>query len=381
MNMEALINASVLTDNGFREGQTVVLRDGSIHAVMNDQDFDRQSIDVRDLEGQWLLPGFTDVQVNGGGGVLFNDAPSVDAIRAIGAAHRTFGTTGFLPTLISDDFETVASAIAATNEAIDAGVPGLLGIHLEGPFLNKEKKGAHDASKFRVLDKDAIALVTSLQKGTTMITLAPELTTPDLIRELVEAGVIVAAGHTNASYDEVCVALKAGLSGFTHLFNAMSPLTSRAPGVVGAALDDDQSWCGLIVDGHHVHPASLRIALMSKTRGRCLLVTDAMPSVGAADKVFELDGQAIHVADGKCITADGTLAGSDLNMASAVRNATTMLGLDTAEAVRMASQYPAECIGVGDVLGRIRPGYRANFVLADHELNVIDTWIDGRSTS
>jgi len=379
--MEALNNACVLTKHGFRERQTVVIDDGYISAVMDSSDFDRQGVDTSDVDGHLLLPGFIDVQVNGGGGVLFNDAPTVDGIRSIGAVHRKFGTTGFLPTLISDDLEKVATAIAATDKAIEEGVPGLLGIHVEGPFLSTKKKGVHDASRFRILDEDAVALLSSLQNGKTVVTLAPEITAPELIRRLVDAGVIVAAGHTNASYDEVRVALAAGLSGFTHLFNAMSPLTGRAPGVVGAALDDEQSWCGMIVDGHHVHPATMRIALASKPRGRCLLVTDAMPSVGAANKTFELNGQVINVANGKCVTADGTLAGSDLDMAAAVKNATSMLRLDLVEAVRMASEYPAEVIGLGRELGRIQPGYRASLVLTDRDLNVVDTWINGESTA
>jgi len=380
MTMHALTNARVLTARGFFDGQTVVLRDGLVHAVGNDGEFDMQGVEERDLGGQLLLPGFIDIQVNGGGGVMFNDAPSVDGIRAIAAAHRSYGTTGLLPTLITDDLDKVATAIAAVDEAIEVGVPGIMGIHLEGPFLNAEKKGVHDANKFRVLDQSAIRLLSSLRRGKTMATLAPEMTSPALIRELAEAGVIVAAGHTNANYDEVRDALDAGVSGFTHLFNAMSPLTSRAPGVVGAALDDKHSWCGLIVDGYHVHPAALRIAIASKPRGRCLLVTDAMSSVGAVDKAFELDGQAITVANGKCVTADGTLAGSDLDMVTAVRNAMSMLDLDAAEAVRMASQYPAEAIGVGDTFGCIEAGFRANLALADHDLNVVDTWIDGRPT-
>jgi N-acetylglucosamine-6-phosphate deacetylase len=376
--MEALNNACVLTDQGFQEHQTVVLDDALIHAVMDDDAFDQKDIEARDIGGQLLLPGFVDLQVNGGGGVLFNDSPSVESIRAIGAAHRRYGTTGFLPTLISDDLASVAAAIAATDAAIEAGVPGVLGVHLEGPFLSKEKKGVHDASKLRVLDTAAIELLSSLKNGKTLVTLAPEMTSPEMIRALVDAGVIVAAGHTNAKYEEIQTALNAGISGFTHLFNAMSQLSSRAPGVVGAALDDEQSWCGLIVDGHHVHPAALRIALASKTRGRCVLVTDAMPCVGADQKAFELNGQAIELIDGKCVTADGTLAGSNLDMALAVRSTEDKLGVDRAEAVRMASKYPAVAIGLGDQYGRIEPGYRANLILADHDLNIIDTWIDGQ---
>ncbi len=378
---EVLSNARVLTDQGFRERQSVVLDDGLIQAVVNDDDVEAGDAAVRDLDGQLLLPGFIDIQVNGGGGVLFNDAPSVESIRAIGVAHREYGTTGFLPTLISDDLEVVAAAIAATDEAIEAGVPGVLGIHLEGPFLNEAKKGVHDPAKFRVLDNDAIALLSSLKRGKTLVTLAPEMTSPALIAELADAGVIVAAGHTNGTYDEVRAALDAGLSGFTHLFNAMSPLTSREPGVVGAALDDDASWCGLIADGHHVHPASLRIAIASKPRGRSLLVTDAMSSVGAVNKSFEFNGQLIEVSNGRCVTADGTLAGSDLDMATAVRNATTMLHVDLAEAVRMASEYPAAALGLEDEVGQIKAGYRANLVLASQELNITETWINGRSSS
>ena len=376
---QLLFNARALTTQGFRDRQSVLIRDGLIEAMGDDGDVDGGDAPVRDLDGQLLLPGFIDLQVNGGGGILFNDAPTVETIRSIGVAHRDFGTTGFLPTLISDDLDVVAAAIAATDAAIDAGVPGVLGIHLEGPFLSESKKGVHDPAKFRVLDDDAVALLSSLKHGKTLVTLAPETTSPARIAELAAAGVIVAAGHTNANYDEVRAALDAGLSGFTHLFNAMSPLNSREPGVVGAALDDDNSWCGLIADGHHVHPASLRIAIASKARGKSVLVTDAMSSVGAVNESFEFGGQSIEVSDGRCVTADGTLAGSDLDMAAAVRNAAAMLHLDLDEAVRMASAYPAAALGLEGELGQIKAGCRANLVLASHELHIVDTWIDGKS--
>jgi N-acetylglucosamine-6-phosphate deacetylase len=316
--------------------------------------------------------------VNGGGGVLFNDAPTVDAIAAIGAAHRRFGTTGFLPTLISDDLATVEQAIAAVDEAIAGGTPGVLGIHIEGPFLNAIRRGIHDASKFRVLDDAALRLLTSLKRGRTLVTLAPEMTTPDMVRRLTEAGVIVAAGHTNADYAAVRSALDAGLRGFTHLFNAMSPLANREPGAVGAAIEDQSSWCGLIVDGRHVHPATLRIALRAKRRDRFMLVTDAMPSVGMSDKAFEIQGRAIHVVDGVCVDANGTLAGSDLDMAGAVRNAVNLLGLELAEAVAMASSHPATFMGLESDYGAIVPGRKASLVLADADLKVRRTWIDGR---
>ncbi len=379
--MDALVNGCVLTEHGFQEQTTVIIQDGRICSVISDADLDHNVVERRNLDGQLLLPGFIDVQVNGGNGVLFNDAPSVDAIRDIGAAHRAFGTTGFLPTLISDELAVMEKAIVATEKALKAGIPGLLGIHLEGPFLNEAKKGVHDSSKFRVLNDSTVALLSSIGVGKTLVTIAPEMTVPSMIEKLVSAGVIVSAGHTNATYEEMRAALDAGVTGFTHLFNAMSSFGSREPGVVGAALEHPDSWCGLIVDGHHVHPATLRVALASKRGDRFMLVTDAMPSVGMLEKQFQLDGQTINISGGKCVAADGTLAGSDLDMASAVRNAVSMLGLDMLEAVRMASQYPAEFLGMEAELGKIKKGYRANLVLADQNLNVIDTWIDGNSSS
>jgi N-acetylglucosamine-6-phosphate deacetylase len=333
-----------------------------------------------DLSGKLLMPGFIDVQVNGGGGVLFNDNPGVESIRAIGQAHRRFGTTGFLPTLISDDLHVVARAVAAVQAAIEAGVPGVLGIHIEGPFLNVQRKGVHDAAKLRGLDETALKLLTSLRGGKTLITLAPEMTTPQIIRKLADAGVIVSAGHSNATYAEVKQALDSGLTGFTHLFNAMSQLTGREPGVVGAALDDPASWCGIILDGLHVDPVVLRIALRSKPRDRFMLVTDAMPSVGIDGDSFMLQGRRISVVDGKCLDEAGTLAGSHLNMAEAVGNAVQMLNIDLPLAARMASRHPAAFLGLDDELGRIEPGYRASLVAADEHMNVVETWIDGRSS-
>jgi N-acetylglucosamine-6-phosphate deacetylase len=316
------------------------------------------------------------VQVNGGAGILFNDAPTVDTIRQIGAAHRRFGTTGFLPTLISDDLATVARAIDAVRQAISKGVPGVIGVHIEGPFLNEKRKGIHDSSKFRIIDDEAFELLTSLGVGRTVVTLAPEKTSTVMIRRLADAGVVVSAGHTNGAYRTIRKALDSGLSGFTHLFNAMSPLTSRRPGAVGAALEDQSSWCGVIVDGRHVDPVVLRIALRCKPLDRFMLITDAMPSVGMTHKEFDLQGHRITVQNGVCVDQDGTLAGSDLDMAAAVRNAVAMLGLDLAQAVRMASHTPAAFLGLDDI-GLIAPGRRANLVLADNDLTIRETWIDG----
>ena len=377
----ALINGQVLEGARFTSDRWVLIDDGRISAVVDPHDPRAEGAQRHDLDGALLLPGFVDSQVNGGGGVLFNDAPSVESIRAIGRAHRRFGTTGFLPTLISADLDVVARAIGAVRGAIEAGVPGVLGIHIEGPFLNVARKGVHDPAKLRELEPGAVGLLTSLRAGRTLVTLAPEMTTPAIIEQLVAAGVVVSAGHTNASYAQLQEALQHGLTGFTHLFNAMSQLTGREPGAVGAALADRSSWCGIIVDGEHTHPAVLRIALRCKPLDRFMLVTDAMPSVGTSVRSFRLQRRTIRVSGNVCLDEDGRLAGSNIDMASAVRNAVSMLGVPLPQAVRMASEFPAQFLGLARDIGRIAAGCRANLVSADGQLRVIETWIDGRSSA
>ena len=377
--MRALGNARVLLDGGFASGQVVLVDGERIAGVVPEGDARAAGAQYEDLKGAWLLPGFVDVQVNGGGGVLFNDDPSVETIRRIGAAHRRFGTTSFLPTLISDDFSVIAQAIAAVRDAIAQRVPGVVGVHVEGPFINESRKGAHDPAKVRDLDAEGVALLSSLKVGRTLVTLAPEMTQPETLRTLANAGVAVSAGHTDATYDEMTLGFRHGVTGVTHLFNAMSPFNHREPGVVGAALLSPDCWCGLIVDGRHVHPAALRIALRSRPAERFMLVTDAMPSVGAADSSFMLQGKRITVKDGVCVDENGTLSGSAVDMATTVKNAVQMLGLPLERAVRMASTYPAQFLGVGHELGHIAPGYRANLVAMDESYRVHETWIDGAS--
>jgi len=371
---EALVNGRVLIGHELVTGRSVIIEDGRILEVTAADP--PSGPDVVDVHGHMIVPGFIDVQVNGGGDRLFNDDPSVETIAAIGRTHRKFGTTGFLPTLISDDSAKIAAAMNAARTAIAAGVPGVLGVHIEGPFLNPAKKGIHDPTKLRPISNSDIELLSRPTGGKTVVTLAPEVVPADAIRRLAAADVVVSAGHTQASADQVFEALRNGLRGFTHLFNAMSQLSSREPGVVGAALYDQISWCGIIADGHHVDPRVLKIALRATPLRRFMLVSDAMPGVGGR-KSFMLNGEKISAGGGKCVNAHGTLAGSDLDMASAVRNAVTMLGVDLFEAVMMASANPAAFLGLDHELGRIAAGHRANLVLLDDQLQVVESWIDG----
>lgn len=372
-----LVRGRVLAGDAPLAALDVVVEDGRIVGVLPSGDPSTAGLRRHDLGGALLLPGFIDSQCNGGGGVLFNSEPTVGAIRRIAAAHRGFGTTGFLPTLISDTPEVMHAAVAAVAQAMREGVPGVLGIHLEGPFLNAARKGVHDSSKFRAPDADELLALCAANPGVTVLTLAPETASPEFIARMVEAGVVLSAGHTAADHGVMSAALAGGVRGVTHLFNAMTPLTSRAPGAVGAALDDPDCWCGVIVDGHHVHPTTLRIAIAAKPAGKVMLVTDAMPPVGAEMTEYVLDGRTIRCADGVCKDDDGVLAGSMLDMATAVRNTVSLLGLPLDEAARMASAYPADFLRLGGVRGRIAAGLRADFVVLDDELHVRETWIGG----
>ena len=328
-------------------------------------------------EGLWLAPGFIDTQVNGGGSILFNDTPTPDAIATIVRAHRKFGTTALLPTLITDVPETTAKAIRAVDEAA-ASMPGVIGIHLEGPFLSPERPGVHDPRRLRRPNDDDLAMITAKRRGVTLVTLAPEQVPSGFVSALASAGVRVALGHSMATYVETRAAMADGLTGFTHLFNAMRPLASREPGPVTAALENPTAWFGMIVDGVHVDPAVLRLALRGLAQP--MLVTDAMPPVGANGSAFTLYGDEITVRDGRCLRRDGTLAGSMLDMASAVRNSVDLLGVPLTDALRFASSNPANFLGLGHSLGRLAPDYRADLVAFDPtSIEVVSTWVAGAS--
>ena len=374
MTRIALINARVLTPGGLRDGLNVVIEGSLIRSV---GDCIPDGIAVRDLSGQTLVPGFIDLQVNGGGGALFNDDPSVETIARIARAHRGFGTTGLLPTLVSDDIAIVERGLRAVDLAIAQGIPGVLGIHVEGPFLAESRKGIHRADKLRPLGDMHVDLLASARAGRTLVTLAPECATPEQIARLSQAGVLVSLGHSNADYATARAALDAGATGFTHLFNAMSQLVNREPGMVGAALESEAAYAGIIVDGQHLHPATVRTAMRALGPRRLMLVSDAMPTVGSDIDSFELQGRRIFRRGDKLCDVDGTIAGSTLTMLAAVSNLMEQAGTPLDQAIAMASRVPASFLGLDAELGSITPGMKANLVALGRDFEVRSTWIDG----
>lgn len=373
--MFVLSGARIFDGERLLDDHAVVVEGARIAAIVPHSD--RPDGAVQDLGGGLLAPGYIDVQVNGGGGVLFNDDPTPEGIGRIAAAHRRHGTIGLLPTLVTDTPQVMAAAIAATREARRL-TPAALGIHLEGPFLDPHRKGAHELKHIRDLERDDVATIAEANCGAVMLTLAPNRVGTESIAELAQQGVFVSLGHSNASYEEARGAVQAGARAFTHLFNAMSAPTGREPGMVGAALDLDEAFVGLIADGHHVHEANLRIALAAKRRDRFMLVTDAMPPAAGGPAQFDLQGRRVTCADGCLRLDDGTLAGSVLTMDEAVRYAINVIRLPLADALAMASRVPATFLRRDTELGRIAPGYLASLVHLDDELRVLETWIEGR---
>jgi len=374
---KALTNGRILTGRSWQEGLAVLIDGDRISGLCHASDCP-PGYQCEDLGGNDLVPGFIDLQVNGGGGMMLNDARTLDDIKTIAAAHRKFGTTGMLPTLISDSWDRMEAVAGLIREAVANNVPGILGIHFEGPYLNPERKGVHDADKIRPVDEKFIELVTKGDLGHVLVTLAPEKVALAVIRELAAKGVQVSAGHSNASYEEMRAAIGAGLSCVTHLYNAMPPMQSRAPGLIGAALTSPDCFCGFINDGHHVHPMTLKAAIAANGAKRMMLVTDAMSCVGTDMTNFTLGDTAIKLEGGRLTTADGTLAGSALDMATAVRNTVNLLNLPLEEAIQLATGVPTAFLDLEKSHGRIAAGMRADLVLLDATMTVRKSWIGGQ---
>ena len=371
----------IFDGSDFLDGKGLLLEDSKVTGVF---DTAKKPADARQIvitEDHLIVPGFVDLQVNGGGGVMLNDNQSVEAIETICAAHARFGTTALLPTLITDTKETTHRALIAGTEAARQNVPGFLGLHMEGPHLSVARKGAHDPALIRSMDDDDLETLTRAKGSMSvlMTTIAPENVSAEQVRRLAENGIKVSIGHTNASFDTAVQYAGSGASLVTHLFNAMSQLGNREPGLVGAALQLPSLSAGLITDGFHVDPVSIAVAIRAKNeRGRIFIVTDAMCTIGTEMTEFQLNGRRILREKGKLTLEDGTLAGADIDMMASVRYLHQVVGIELKECLRMGSFYPAEAIGQSSSLGQLLAGYDASFAVLDKNLNVTETWIRGR---
>ena len=372
----AVLADRVFDGRGWRKDVAILIADGLIRGFAAPGDVPADCPQNRLPPEVFVAPGFIDLQVNGGGGVLLNDDPSAEAMRSIARAHRRFGTTACLPTLITDTLEQTEAAIEAARCA--AGRDGILGLHLEGPFISPARPGIHRPDRImRARDSDLDWLVDVGRAGRSLVTLAPECVPAGFVRGLAMAGVRVAAGHSEATAGTIKRAIGDGLTGVTHLFNAMPPLGGRAPGIVGAAMADQRVTAGLIVDGIHVDPVAVRAAFAAKGADGIALVSDAMPTVGESMLTFQLMGRTITRSGGRLSGEDGTLAGAHLDMTSAVRNAARLAGIPLDDALRAASLTPARLLGLQDERGALFPGARADLVALTSELDVIATWVDG----
>jgi len=357
--------------------RTVIINNGRIDSIQTGEP--ALPAEVTCLNVPVVAPGFIDMQINGAGDRLFNDAPTVETITTMASAARQGGTAYILPTFITSEGIAYQRAIDAVSTAIDQRQPGILGIHLEGPFLNPKRPGIHPAAGIRPITPDDLDHLTACQHGTRLITLAPEDQPAGTTGRLAAAGWTVFAGHSEATHQDIINAKQDGLSGVTHLFNAMGQITPREPGLVGSALDDPDLFAGIIADGHHVHPANLRLAAAGLGPERLCLITDAMPTLGGARTSIMLGDKKIHLQNGRLADADGTLAGAHLSMIDAVRNMIRFADIPLASALRMASTAPAKALGLDHELGRIAPGFRASLTLLDEALAVQGVIVDGRT--
>jgi len=383
--LTALAGARIFDSERWHDGSAVLIRDGAIAGIVRQSDLPADAA-VQRLDGGMLVPGFIDAQVNGGGGVLLNDTPTAEAMDRIAAAHRAFGTCRLLPTLITTGTDTMRAALAAAR----AAGSGVAGLHLEGPHLAPARKGVHDPGFMRRMTDADVEMLLAANVGRLLVTLAPEQVAPAQVRRLVDGGVVVSLGHSDATYEQAMALFEAGATGVTHLFNAMSPMQSRAAGMVGAALDAGAVWCGIIADGLHVATSMLGVALRAKRPpGRLFLVTDAMPTVGSTLTSFKLgertiERQSDQKGDRLTWTESGgtpVLAGAHLDMASAVRFCVNALGVPLEEALRMASLYPAMFLRLDDKHGRLASGHVADIVHLGADLTVRQTWLGATSSA
>ncbi|PNM60797.1 N-acetylglucosamine-6-phosphate deacetylase [Vibrio vulnificus] len=374
--MYALTNCKIYTGSDVLSEHALIIENDLITSIVPAADLP-SGIEVKDLAGANVSPGFIDLQLNGCGGVMLNDEITAETMQIMHEANLKSGCTSFLPTLITSSDADMRAAITAAREYHAKYKNQSLGLHLEGPYLNVMKKGIHSVDYIRPSDTSMVDFICENADVVAKVTLAPELNDPEHIEKLRNAGIVVSIGHTNATYAEARKGFEAGITFATHLFNAMTPMVGREPGVVGAIYDTPDVYAGIIADGFHVDYANIRIT--HKIKGeKLVLVTDATAPAGANMDYFIFVGKKVYYRDGKCVDENGTLGGSALTMIEAVENTVEHVGIALDEALRMATLYPAKAIGVDGYLGRIKKGYIANLTIFDRDFNVKATVVNGQ---
>ena len=371
--------------DGFKRhfNSALIIQNNKVAEIIAEEKVDPKTEQIV-LAGGLLTPGFVDLQVNGGGGVLFNDNPSLENLKTICEAHIKLGSTSILPTLISDSPEVNKQAILAITDALDQKINGLIGLHLEGPHLARARKGAHEERFIRPMKEfDCLELESLANKiPNLMLTVAPEAVSSEQITRLSKAGAIISLGHTDCTFNQAADAVRAGATCATHLFNAMSPFGGREPGLVGAVLDTGKLFSGIIADGFHVNKTIINLALRAKEApGALFLVSDAMSTVGSDQKHFYLNDRLIARSQGKLILEDGTLAGADINLSDAVKYMVNVVGISQDDAIRMASLIPAKVLGVESEIGCLAPDARADFLWMKNDLEIEKVWVGGNEQS
>ena len=373
---QALLGSQIFCGERFYDDHALLVEGKSIVDIV-DKNNTPDNFNKIELDQGILAPGFIDLQVNGGGGVLFNNSPNKESLNTIIKAHQFFGTTSIMPTVISDSLEVLEQCIKTVTEEIKNN-SSLLGIHIEGPFFNINYRGVHQKQYISTINSDYLNLFESLKGFPVMLTLAPECISSQQLKHLTSLGIKTLAGHTDASYDELDDAIKNGLDGFTHLFNAMGQISAREPGVVGSALHFENTFASIIVDLHHVHPSLIQLAYQLKPKGKLFFISDSMATINHGKPSFELYDEVVNESDGRLVNSEGKLAGSSITQIDAVKNVYQKCNIPLNQALAMASRYPAEYLGIENHLGSLKPGYRADLVHFDSNFKVHNVWVSGK---
>ena len=373
---QAITGSKLFNGIDFIEHKALLIDDQHIAGIVN-EDAIPTDFQVKKIDGGILSPGFIDLQVNGGGGKLFNNSPDKESLNTIISAHQYFGTTSIMPTVISDSLNILQKCTDTISNEINNN-HSLLGIHIEGPFFNVKYRGVHQKQYINTINASYLNLFETLDKFPVMLTLAPECISIKQLKHLNSLGFKILAGHTDANYDQLEEAVKYGLDGFTHLFNAMGQISAREPGVVGSAFDFDETSASIIVDLHHVHPSLINLSFKQKPKGKLFFVSDSMATINHGEPSFELYDEVVSESNGRIINSEGKLAGSSITQIDAIKNAYQKCSIPLESAISMATLYPAEYLGVSDYIGQLKKGYRADLAHFDSNFHVQNVWLAGK---